>query len=689
MNNKAFVIAVILATFLAFGMISIAFATTYYGPNTPNMEIHIYLNPDVENQDLETGTAGNAVDINDWPLGKEWVDKWALMPEKITLRDYVELGMMEIDIYHQVWPTGDSNNKFYDPLSTQSIKSVEFRKAVAMLLDRDSIVSNVLKGYGFRMDVPLPPFQDAYIDMTNYTDPLNYVRLDYNRSRANETLNAAGFTRIGGPTSLRQDPLMAPGVALKPLTFYIRQDDPNRRAAGEMLASELTAQGIPVNAIITERTVCYKNVMVLYNYNLYTGGWSLSSIPDQYHDLYSSFTYYGPSIGWSQNYPGFCNHEFDDWALKVKYPTNESEAQAAAKTAGYLFLKYCAIVPMYCSKAVKAYRTGWTGVVNNGGFGIDNYWTFLNGYSTTGDDQWDWAFKSDIEQLNQVSSEWLWDQNVLGLIYEGLLGSNPFNLAPTEYFIATAKYVDQWDASSGGGDLNATKVTFTVPPNRVYFHNATGNVGRALDILDVNFSFYFQKACGPGIAWGYPSLKEFNSTTISGDNITVYYNKKSYWAVQWAGGVPILNRDTWGKLWVTTNPGWQMDVKRYDPATADLNNNTVIDLFEDGTGAWKYLDYKKGEWVKLEANTVYYYSNTTIATRLGQMFHSGAGDVDSSTVVNTQDLGYMARSMFKTSAGPNGTGWNQYNVACDLNLDGTVNALDLALTTTNYGKTMG
>jgi ABC-type transport system substrate-binding protein len=689
MNKKAFALTIILAIFMAFGMISTAFALS--GPRTLNMEIHIYTNPDTENAALQAGD----IDINDWPLTKTWVDAWALMPDQIQLRDYVELGMMEIDINNQQWPTGDSNNKFFKLSSQQSVKGLEFRKAVACLLDRDAIVRDVLKGYGYKMEVPLPPFQSSYIDMINYT--ASNVIYYYDKPRAEAILDAANFTMLG--SGWRQDPL-TPGVEMKPIVFYIRQDDPNRRRAGEMLTAELLSVGIHVNAIITERTVCYKNVMVLYAYNLYTGGWSLSTVPDQYNDLYSSYTYYGPSIGWSQNYPGFCNNGtlmgggmteadgFDYWAQKVKYPANETEAQEAAKTAGYLFLKYCAIVPMYCSKAVKAYRTGWEGMINNGGFGLDNYWTFLNAYNPD-DDQIDWGFKSDIEQLNQVSSEWLWDQNVLGLQYESLLGTNPFNLALTEFFIANAKSVGSWDASSGGGDPDATYVNFTIRTNVKWHNNDTA--GPAVTLDDIKFSFDFQKACGPGIAWGYPSLASYNSSVTypTENKIRINYNRKSAWAVNWAGGTPIIRNATWSILWDEGNPNWRMNVKNYNPQDQDLNGNGLEDLFEDGCGAWVYQGYVQNEYVTLRACDYYYIDQATITTRLGQMFHEGAGDVDSDTVVDTKDLGYMARAMFRDENGTIGTGWNQYNIQCDLNLDGIVDTKDLGYVTTNYGRTAG
>jgi len=624
----------------------------------------------------ELDSLATDLDIYGPPLDSDWISKLAGNPN-FTLVDYVDMGIAEISMNSQMWPTGDSGSKFYSASRPESVKAVEFRKAVACLTDRDAIVRDVLKGYGFRMDLPMPPFQSAYMDMYNYTQ--SSLICNYNKTRAEEILDAAGFT-INPATGIRRDPIR--GGDLQPLIFYIRQDDPNRRKAGEMLVAELRAEGIPVNAIIAERTICYKNVMGLYNYNLYTGGSSLSTIPDQYYDLYSSMTYYGPSIGWSQNYPGFCNAEFDSWALKVKYPDTVADAQAAAKSAGYLFLKYCASIPLYCMKAVKAYRTGWTGVVNNAGFGIDNYWTFLN-MKKTGDTQIDWGFNNDIEQLNIVSSEWPWDQKVLSLIYESLVGSNPFSLEPSEWFLGESGYVGTWDASGVGGTNPATFINFTLR-NNVYWHNASCQPRRLFTAYDVEFSFEYQYACGPGIARNYPSLASYDHCEVyDNTHVAIFYKKKSAWTFQWAGSLPIINPDVWS--FVGPGPA----TKTYDPANQDLNGNGINDIFEDGTGAWMYNSHSIGDYLLLDFDPCYYLSSSFISDRLAAMFHNGAGDVNGDSVVNILDLSYMARSLGETSASPHGTGWGQYNTDCDLDLSGFVDLKDLTSATINYGKNMG
>ena len=678
MNNKAFAISVAFIVVLCLGYLAPVYAAS--GPKTAHIEIHIYLNPDATNADMEKGV----LDINDWPLTKEWIDKWALMPDKLQLRDYVELGMMEVDINNQRWPTGCPDHKFYDATDLKCLRAEMFRKGVACLLDREAIVTEVLKGYAYLLDVPVPPPQSAYMDMPLYQSLGLIYR--YNETRAANFFNAAGFT-MGGD-GWRIDPYT--GVKMAPLKYYIRMDDPNRMRAGQMHVAALQAMGIPVNAIITERTVCYKNVMVLYDYNLYTGGWSLSSIPDTYHDLYSSFTYYGPSIGWSTNYPGFCNHEFDSWALKVKYPADLTEAQTAAKKCGELFLEHCAIIPMWSMAAVKAYKTGWTGVVNNAFFGIDNGYSFLNMYKA-GDDTIDYGFKSDIEQLNIVTSEWLWDINVLGLMYDSMIGTNPFNLAPTEWFLATACAVTTWDS---GVDPEATHMVWTINTNALW-HD-----GNNVTVDDIKFSIEFNKVCGSGVSWNYPLVSDVYDVSVAGNQVTVRMKHGSAWAFQWIGGLPIIQKSIWekiqdgtGKVW--TDSGWNsMVVRQYDPVTADKDSSGTMDIFEDGTGPWKFVSYSMGNYVRLDANLNYYRTQDDIAGRLQNMFHYGAGDCDESGTVNIVDMG-MYQLAFGFTGNPSDPPhmtppyYPGYNSACDLNKDGIVNIDDMGVAGMNYGGTMG
>ncbi|MEM3054689.1 MAG: ABC transporter substrate-binding protein, partial [Candidatus Bathyarchaeia archaeon] len=151
------------------------------GPKTGTLLIHIYFNPDVENADLDSGI----LDINDWPLSSDWIAKWSKVPDKITLRSYTEIGMMEFDLNNQKWPTGWPG--FFDPSGDPHYNaSLHFRKAIAHLTNKPKIVSDILKGYGFALRTPLVPALWAY----EHPDIADY---EYSRTKALEELAAGGF----------------------------------------------------------------------------------------------------------------------------------------------------------------------------------------------------------------------------------------------------------------------------------------------------------------------------------------------------------------------------------------------------------------------------------------------------------------------------------------------------------------
>jgi ABC-type transport system substrate-binding protein len=652
-----------------------------YGPKTPTVVIHIYLNPDAENQDIDAGI----IDINDWPLDKEWIDKWVARPD-LTMKSFTDLGMYEIDINHQMWPTGDPAHETFDETCPRCLAAREFRKAVAHLMDKDRVVSEILKGYGYRLDLPIAPF------LAPYSTDLEAEGLlyEYSQAEAISKLNAAGFDDWDTDGTLEwKHPTTEVVEELPELKFYIRMDDPNRKAAGELLAAELQAIGVPVQAIVTERTVCYKQVMVLYDFHLYTGGWSLTPTPDTYFDLYTNTTYYGPDLGWSQNYNGFINDEYYEWARKVKYPASIEEAKTATKEAGKLYAENVAAIQLYARAGVKVYKTGWEGIVNHAGFGVDdNPYSGLRAYNPA-DDVIDYAFKSDIEQLNMISSEWLWDHLVLEGIYSTLMDYNPYNLDFTEHWLAESHELGLWANPDTGED--ATEMNFTLRSDpQPLWHD-----GDPVTLDDVKFTIDFNIACGVGISWVYPSIVDVDSVDIIDDKVRVRMKSTSIWAIRDIGGIPIVKKAIWekiedatGKTW--TDPGFDfMAVRNYDPAVEDADGDGTADLIQDGAGPWIFEEYVLGTYIKKTANTNFYLSQDYIDNRVAEMFQ-GEGDVDMDATIGIRDVGLLIRA-FMTTPATGGTpgAWGAWNPAGDLDGDGSVSLKDLTTGGKNFGKDSG
>lgn len=542
------------------------------GPRTNKLSIHIYYNPDVENQDLDLGI----LDINDWPLSSDWITKWSTKPDTITMRSYVANDMFEFDLNNQMWPTGwlGYNNLTGDPHFNASW---HFRKALAHLTNKTWIVNDLLKGYGYKIETPIPPSMQEY--QWPELVPYNYSRVD-----ASAELAEGGFYREGGLWKWN-------GEALPKLKIYLKLDDPYRRTACEYLVTELRAidfTDAQLDVKIIEQRIIgpYDPVMTLYDYHINTGHHAFSPTPEHIYDLYHSTFYFGwgaPSVGWAPNYVGFCNRDYDIWAEKVKTAPNDTALLTACWNATKILHELVPVIPLWSNQAVKACRAGSTGVVNEDGYGIDNAYTFLRmSGTTTVDSQIDYGFKSEPEQLHVIASQWLWDWNVLNLVYDSLIRRNPYEQSQVECFLATNVSVGTWEMD--GGELG-TELTFDLRDS-VKWHD-----GMPFTAQDVVFSWNFTKACSPRVAWNYAFVTDMNNSWVSGPNqVKIRYDVLSMFAKWWAGSLPIIPKHIWeGRFPDWNQPTFNPSIVRaYHPWEVEkvVSNETLTEMV--GTGPWKY-----------------------------------------------------------------------------------------------------
>jgi hypothetical protein len=384
---------------------------------------------------------------------------------------------------------------------------------------------------------------------------------------------------------------------------------------------------------------------------------------------------------------------------------------------------------------VKAYKTGWTGVVNAARYGIDNYCTFLMMDDVT-NAPIDWGFKTNIESLNVLTSglvpsssvpdfNMLWSSKTLGLIYESMLGSNPFARKSDFHYIANDTLnggvnpeVTIWD--NAGED--ATELIFAIRTSgtgscpRPTFHNETDGTtseprNRYVTAEDVEFSIDYNIICGPSVSGFWTSVKDVHSTWVDGSGfLHVRMNSKSYWAADWIGRIPIINPDIWNNIPDTSggdtcnwqpgatlvyNHNWDPWAARlFDPATEDINGNGIVDLKEDGTGQWIFDSYIPSTSVCFIIDPSYYLSEAYLAGKIGNAFHYGYGDVDESARVDSVDLGSIERALLK-AGNPNAPPpakpwqWGFYNSWADLDKSGIVNTIDATTCAQNYGAIIG
>ena len=524
------------------------------GPWADELIFKIYLNQEAEYLALKSGE----INVMDWQLPAEKVED-ALADPNIVTASVEDLGYYLIDINCQRWPTSD----------------VHFRRALAHLVDKARIETDVLQGFGYTMDSIVPSV------LGGWANP-DIRRYEYNAELAAAELELGGFVDTD-TDGIRNDPVTGENMA--PVLFYIRLDDPNRKQAGEWLAAELKALGVPIEGeLAVERSVCSAAVMdtATGEWNVYTGGWGIGRDPDHINYFYHSREFdEDVSSGWRGfNYPGFMNSTFDYWADILTSASTFEEVKEAAYICQEILAEQVPGIPMYGFLGVKAYRKSLTGAVNEVGEGIS---AASSRYKMHTADQAyggiiEFGVKSDIETLNPMTAEWYYTWEVLEAVYEAVYHVNPMDLAEDLSGVAESWEIEEWTSPS------------SVPGMKVTFHfieDAVWHDGTPFTAEDLKFTYeYIQEQ---GIPAYLPSVTYIEELNLVDDyTLEVYQNTTSYFAFHYIN-VPILPKH----IWEDVGAGWQ----DYDPVA----EGECI-----GLGPWKFVEYVPGEYVSMVANEDYY-----------------------------------------------------------------------------------
>jgi len=766
LKEKILCLSIALTLLLGLGLATKPVSAQTNGPWADEHLIHLYLNSDAENADLEAGV----LDVVDWALTKYWIDKWAKNPD-IIMRSYAGGGKREFDLNNQRWPTGVTLPRIYD-LGTKTykhyqdysdpweVKAREFRKAIAYLSDKDGYIDRILKGYAYRMDTTVPtPFLAGYVNLD--VSGVNYP-YRFNPAQAAVVLDAAGFTQgttpnpyydpgpSGGPWSaqfLRIDPkgdwseTGAAGGDLKHsgIIFYARQDDPLRSDAAVELTTMMRKSGIPVDLRIRARAECSDKVMNIYDFHLYTGGWSLGTQPGWVYTLYHSIRYwggtqtdfYGGGAG-SGNYDGYCSYDYDKWAAQAYLTTDPTLMKEGVMKSQEIYVRDCAVIDLWADAAFLGYRSKWTGMVNMEGYGVDNAWSFYIMKNTVDDHIVDYGFMSTLEGPHIFNSRWVWDRGIVDTVYEGLAAVNPYNYAIGEEKGTTCDFDHPYDVGSYGTPAK-TVVTYHMR-NDVRFHN-----GRLATPYDAAFSLILLRDSGPANYWYHASVKDIDYIEVKNNaptpwaaahphvdirsnpdmpanDVAVYFKVASIWAYGWASQYVM---DSY--MWLGANDkfGWSFGVKpykydtgsgptpkgiiAYKPWEEDFDNNGIKDMYEDGTNEW-VMDGTSGgsagtwTWVHFHAFRDHYWSKEFIEEFINLAFHN-IGNVNYLGATNTYpsldleismaDGSYIRNAWYSNPAWPHGNGPRQWNEDCDFDSDLRVYGKDLNLWGSNFGRVSG
>jgi hypothetical protein len=209
-----------------------------------------------------------------------------------------------------------------------------------------------------------------------------------------------------------------------------------------------------------------------------------------------------------------------------------------------------------------------------------------------------WGFKVDkCKLLNPVYASWLYDWNVLGLVYDSLIARDPYTRQWIPH-MAKNYTIGTWTNPVSGATLS--KITFVLRPD-LYWHD-----GKQVTAEDVYYTFITMDkelttyATQP---WWHSSALHMLSAYIKDPyTIEILMDVKSIYALSWCS-MPVLPKHIWKPMVDAVKDGtWDAD----DIMSFSPDPNLI------GSGPFMLQDYVELSHITLIANK----PMTTVTTNL-------------------------------------------------------------------------
>jgi peptide/nickel transport system substrate-binding protein len=264
-------------------------------------------------------------------------------------------------------PIGNGNPVLKDP---------RVRQAINWAIDRQTLVSRVLDGYGTPGTTMIPPIYAAM----HYQPPPGEL-FTYNPAKANQILDAAGYTKDSH--GIRINPKTGQEITLR---LFGRSDSQVSRQSVQFVQSWLQAIGFKVTVkILSEDNL--DQIIGDGDYDLFEFGWVVEPDPD--YQL-STMTCAQRSFKSGNSYIAglsdsfFCNPTYDALYAKQKTEINVAQRIATVKAAEKLAYDQGPYAITFYYDDLEAYRTdrftGWVPQPSGDGALLFQYgtWSYRN-----------------------------------------------------------------------------------------------------------------------------------------------------------------------------------------------------------------------------------------------------------------------------------------------------------------------
>lgn len=565
-DNKEMKKCIVIAAILAFAMLLPPFVPrvcAQSGPRTENLSVSFYSCKELAYTALEAGE----VDMTVWPLTPSMFADATTNPE-IVLARYIG---------NDMYGYGFNLNQTIPVQAYRGIVSpmvyLDFRQALAYLVDKDYWISILWGELAKRIDVPVPYSQSTWWNQSvtgqNYPWEFNTNNakaiLDVNFTQGS-TVNEYYLPVSWSAQYIRTYPPDHPqkaGQDLDPIRFAYEWGNQKFQEMARFLIDNMRIAGIPVTEmsysgdtilnqdfhICIGGDIRWKEPLTLRNnlFKLLRGvcNWFHSLRPPSYTGSRELDMLRAGLDGWQTGMVVKWIEESDKCITSSSF----SESVAHNKKAQGAYVEGVFGIPLWSSYTWQAYRNDVLGVVSMPGVGILNQYTLLNA-RRVGGGPLRIGLSGAPHQLNIAESHWVNDYSVLGLVFADAMGLAPYNLASNQPW-----YIQDWDTNSWTHpesgqpatmmDLWFRKGVYAAKP----VGEATCDQGPELTAYDYEFSAYFfyaQNSEGETYATHSNRFRHlYNITVLDKYHAKVFFNTTvDVWAPN-LPTFPILPMEAW------------------------------------------------------------------------------------------------------------------------------------------------
>ncbi|MEG1798754.1 MAG: ABC transporter substrate-binding protein [Synergistaceae bacterium] len=439
------------------------------------------------------------------------------------------------------------------------------RRAAAEAIDRNNIVRTIYSGYCEPINSWLPPVSPWALPESS--------KIIFDRDAARQKLKSRGYTwNLRGILVAPDGKTMPPIKLLTPLAHVA----PTTAEMAEQAADSLRAVGFPVDVEPMDFSAMIAK-LDRKDYSMAVLAWSMGRNPDSLYSFYHS----SMSVDGGYNVTGIKDKTLDAALEKLRFAKDKKAAEAASVKVQKMLADLVPSVPIYSRFSVAAVSRSWKNVLTTDKTTADNMWTLMMAEPKDGRMRMmNMVLAEEPRNLNPFVASSAYSWQVLGMIYEGMIGTNPFTL---EDMPALAK---SWNVKTVNvGKKEQTELTFRIAEGLKW------SDGTPLLASDVKATIDFLRK--NKIPRFFDSVKDVVSVSVNGGTLTVRMSGVSYWYLDNIGGLPCFPKAVLDKIsdWQNWNP---MDKS---------GKSGPIGLI--GSGPFVFDEYRPGEYVMMKKNLRY------------------------------------------------------------------------------------